>query len=151
MKTFFFKSRLTSALKWEYIPKTILFKQCFITETRFSAKSRAPFLFLFPVESWSQPLATGDGLTTNEITSTVRPTQVLPWRFFWPENMESESFHDVGQGANQESKTWLLFPVGPADSKRGFLQVGHGPGSSNMGGQRRKAVKKDMNPDIVTQ
>lgn len=65
-------------MKWEYIPKTTLFKLCFINETRFSGKSRTPFLFLSPVESRSQPLATGDGLTTNEITSMVRPTQVFP-------------------------------------------------------------------------
>lgn len=50
-----------------------------------------------------------------------------------PENMDSESFRDVGQGANQESKTRLLFLVGSADSKQGFLQVRHGPGSSYMG------------------
>lgn len=47
--------------------------------------------------------------------------------------MESESLHDGGQGANQEPKPRLLLSVGPADSKRGFLQAGHGPGSSNMG------------------
>lgn len=46
--------------------------------------------------------------------------------------MESQSFHDVGQGANQESKAQPLFPVGPA-SKQSFLQAGHSPGSSNMG------------------
>lgn len=65
--------------------------------------------------------------------------------------MESESFHDMGQGANQEPKTWLLPPVGPADSKRGFLQVEHGPGSSNMGsmeeGSERRHEPRHCDPE----
>lgn len=47
MKTLFFKVGLPLHMKWEYIPKTTLFKLCFITKTRFSGKSRTPFLFLW--------------------------------------------------------------------------------------------------------
>lgn len=97
-------------------------------------KEQGTFSLSFPCWiSRSQPLTMGDGLTTHEKAAWWGQLRYFHDVSSDPENVDSESFCDVGQGANQESKARLLFLAGSADSKQGFLQVRHGPGSSHMG------------------